>query len=191
MRLTTVAMISLVASSSISSAQVRLGPPVFRGPFYASLPATIVETQAGLPLEFTNARLEGTLGSDRLWANVASRTLRTITPSGITLRVAYGPARNGIVTVRMRAVVSDELSGEAPPRFTPRTGPHLLAFQTVPEDPHLGLQALSPSMTIAFTLERLQTEDGQLVFENPDAIELLWQALGRPTLRTMRLLPRI
>jgi hypothetical protein len=36
-------------------------------------------------------------------------------------------------------------------------------------------------MKIVFTLERIDGQNGFLVFDNPNATELLWEALGRPS----------
>jgi hypothetical protein len=33
-----------------------------------------------------------------------------------------------------------------------------------------------------FTLERIDSDEGPPIFDNPDATELLWEALGRPSL---------
>jgi hypothetical protein len=42
--------------------------------------------------------------------------------------------------------------------------------------------ALNPASRIVFTVEHVQDDSRQPVFENPDATELLWEALGRPSL---------
>jgi len=66
-------------------------------------------------------------------------------------------------------------------RITPDTTARSLQFVIVPEDPHPGALALKPGMRIVFTIERIEGDNGVVVFENPDATELLWEALGRPS----------
>ena len=103
--------------------------------------------------------------------------------TGIWLRVAVGPAEHGIYTFRMRGIASIY----APEEFTRLPNDTLLrqaTFAAVRDDSYPGLLLINPQTKIVFTVERLYDDGGQIVFENPDAIELLWAALGRPTLST-------
>jgi hypothetical protein len=134
-----------------------------------------------MPLEFTNSSLSISFGRANLATEVQSRTLRTIQVSGITLRLAFGPTRDGMITFRLRPVMPPDSVPEPPARILPDRPPLTVEFGLVPEDPHPGLVSLTRDMKVCFTLERIDGEDGQLIFENPDATELLWQALGRPS----------
>lgn len=148
---------------------------VYRGPLYVTREARFVEPASGAPLEFSS----GVLGLDyALQTKVSSKSLRTIPASAITLRLAFGPTAHGMITFRMRAA---DRAPEPPIRITPESAPAFLRFQIVPEDPTPGVLARKPQMTIVFTIERIDDDNGVAVFENPDATELLWEALGRPS----------
>lgn len=161
---------------------------LFRGPVVQARAATLVAPDRTMPLEFDEARLD--LGSPAPWATllnaqlsvgVRSNTLRPITVRGITLRVAVGPAEHGMFTFRMRGIASvytpeDLLRLPADGLFRP------LRFATVANEPLPQLLLMNPRTRIVFTLERVDGINGPVVFENPDATELLWEALGRPSL---------
>jgi hypothetical protein len=160
---------------------------LYRGPLVRERTATLVLPDRPLPVEFDDARLD--LGSPAPWAalsdarlsvGVRSNTLRPITVRGITLRVAVGPAEHGMFTFRMRGIASiyapeELLRLPADGLFRP------LRFATVANEPLPQLLLMNPRTRIVFTLERVDGINGPVVFENPDATELLWEALGRPS----------
>lgn len=190
MRLLSVATALAVGAIQLASAQQRVPPGhLYRGPVYQSRPAMVVEPDRGLPVEFARAMYSPGSGAlpglnaaaPRLNASVRSRSLRTIPVSGITLRLAFGPTAHGMVTFRMRA----QTEPAGPPSFArllPNGPPRGVVFRIAGEDAEPGPLALTPDMRIVFTLERIESEEGPPIFENPDATELLWEALGRPTL---------
>jgi hypothetical protein len=150
---------------------------LYRGPLYMTREVAVVEPGSGLPLGFHDSSL---LYGFELRTTIQSRTVRTIPVSGITLRVAFGPTAEGMITFRVR-------TGSWPltlDRITPNSSLPLVRFAIVPEDPVPGALALKPHMKIVFTLERMEADDGTMLFENPDATELLWIALGRPVPRS-------
>jgi hypothetical protein len=148
---------------------------VYRGPHYVSREAMFVEPASGAPLEFS----KGSLGADYvLETTVHSKSLRTIPASVITVRLAFGPTTHGMIAFRMRA---DDRAPEPPIRITPDSPPAVLRFRIAAEDPYPGALALKPQARVVFTVERIDGDNGVPVFENPDATELLWEALGRPS----------
>jgi hypothetical protein len=161
---------------------------LFRGPVVQARQATLIAPDRSMPLEFDDARLD--LGSPAPWAalmnahlsvGVRSNTLRPITVRGITLRVAVGPAEHGMFTFRMRGTASgyapdDLLRLPADGLFRP------VNFAILTNEPLPQLLLMNPRTRIVFTLERVDGVNGPVVFENPDATELLWEALGRPSL---------
>jgi hypothetical protein len=154
---------------------------LYRGPHYFVRDATVVEPEGGLPLAFSESSLVRSLDvmSDLdLMTTVRSKTVRTIPVSGITLRVAFGPTAHGMITYRVRA---RELRWNPPPAIAPDSVRRALRFSIVPADPAPGVLALTPEMKIVFTMERIE-DNGVVIFDNPDATELLWVALGRPAL---------
>lgn len=160
-------------------------PEIYRGP-YSSRPARLVEPPGGLPLTFAATQfsftpLPGT--GAQLRTSVSSRTVRSVPVSGITLRAAYGPTRDGMITFRLRPTLRFG-DPDAVARLTLNTYPMVLAFSVVQEDPLPGIMSLSRNMDLVFTLERLEGAESQLIFENPDATELLWEALGKPSFST-------
>lgn len=160
---------------------------LYRGPSVEDRAATWVTPDRPVPLEFDEARLDlgssapwAALGNARLFAGVRSNTLRPITIRGITLRVAIGPAEHGMFTFRMRGIASlytpeELLRLRADGLFRP------VNFATVANEPLPQLLLMNPRTRIVFTLERVDGVNGPVVFENPDATELLWEALGRPS----------
>jgi hypothetical protein len=158
---------------------------LYRGPMYGSRPVDYVAPSSGGPLKFGTATLNLNYPTTRnstyysLSAPVQSNSIRSIGLAAITLRVAFGPTRHGMVTFRVRPVEGDH----SPPFvIAPGGHPRVLNFVISPDDPAPGPLALKPHMKAAFTLERVTGDNSIVIFENPDATELLWEALGRPAL---------
>jgi hypothetical protein len=174
---------SAMLLSVVQHTAAQQGPPeIYRGP-YANRIARLVEPPNGLPLTFSRAEFSITplpIARATLRTSITSRTLRSVPVSGITLRAAFGPTRDGMITFRLRPIVS---SDTPPPlaRLTPNGPPLSLGFSVVQEDPMPGIMALSRDMELVFTLERIEGDESQLIFENPNATELLWEALGKPS----------
>ena len=162
---------------------------LYRGPLVRDRAATLVLPDRTMPLEFDDARLDlgtrpapwGSVRNARMIVSVRSNTLRPVVVRGITLRVAVGPTEHGIFTFRMRGSAStfepdDVLQLPADGLFRP------VRFTTVANQALPPLLLMNPRTRIVFTLERVEGVNGPEVFENPDATELLWEALGRPSL---------
>ncbi len=192
---TAIVITGLVAALGHVSLMAQQAAPrgrLYRGPLYASRPATLIEPERRLPLEFSNSRFSlgtpqplGRLGPARLETAVRSLTLRTVRVSGIVLRIALGPTEHGMITFRMRGQAADDDSQPSPERLVPgAAAARTLTFTVAREDPAPGMLALARDINIVFTLERIDSDEGQPLFENPHATELLWQALGKPTLST-------
>ena len=178
--LTTVLVVA--AAVELSAQNPFPGGRLYRGPLYMTRPATVIYPDRPTPVEFQKATFTWR-GTPTLQANAVGRTLVSFPVSGITIRVAFGPTGAGMITFRMRPRAGDALdSGSA--RIIPNAPPMPLTFELAAEDPPPGPLALGGSMRIVFTLERVENNEGPLLFENPDATELLWQALGRPTFST-------
>ena len=175
MRLLLVALIVLAGTASVLPSQ-RVPEELYRGPLYVTREARFIEPQRGTPLEFYDATINTAF---ELTAQVRSKTLHTIDVSGITLRLAFGPTALGMITFRMVAADDEPLPSmrilpDRPVSQRPR-------FKVSPQDITPGPLALRPHMTVVFTIERVERGGGTLLFDNPDATELLWEALGRPS----------
>ena len=153
---------------------------LYRGPLFLTRPARFVDAPNGGLLEFSDSQLEWSLRSARLETKARSRSIRSIPLSGISLRLAFGPTATGMVTFRLRAAASDAFTN-GPEQLTRDQSPRALAFTIVPEDQPPGFLALTPAMHIVFTVEHIDNNQNQSMFDNPDATELLWDALGRPS----------
>jgi hypothetical protein len=145
--------------------------------------AEFIAPPNGALLEFDDGWLDWSLRAPALETVARSRSVRSIPISGILLRLAFGPTNDGMVTLRLRPQANDVLAG-LPDRITQDGGARRLRFVMVREDRAPGLLALTAEMHVVFTVERIENEESQLIFDNPDAIELLWDALGRPSLRS-------
>lgn len=178
-------MVIVLSAGAIQgiAGQERRAPvqPLYRGPLYATRAAEAIEPARGLPVELSAGSFAtGGFGNPAsLTTTITSRTLRPIPISGITLRAAYGPLQNGMVTFRLRPQPGG--GPEALPRLLPNSPPRLQPFVVADEDPTPGIMSMLPSVQVVFTVERIESEEGAPIFENPDATELLWEALGRPT----------
>jgi hypothetical protein len=176
--------IFLVGALLIGSAQLlgQLRPPpdtLYRGPYLLSRDAEFIVPTRGAPLAFTNSTLQQTWV---LTTSVRSRTVYSVDPARITLRTAFGPTERGFITFRM---VHDQRELNPSVRIVPDRPPVLVQFVIAPEETAPGPLALKPQMRVVFTVERIERDNGALLFDNPDATELLWEALGRPS-RTPR-----
>jgi hypothetical protein len=152
---------------------------LYRGPLFVTRPARFVAAPNGGLLEFSDSRLQWSLRSARLETKARSRSIRSIPISGISLRLAFGPTTTGMVTFRLRAAPDDSLPN-GPDQLTRDQSPRPLIFAIAPEDRPPGFLALTPAMHIVFTVEHIDNNQNQSMFDNPDATELLWDALGRP-----------
>lgn len=147
---------------------------IFREPLRSAWPVRVVEPPAGLPLAIRRPELS----RDMLRAEVQSLTLKSVPIGGIQLRAAIGPTPDGMVTFRLRTLFP-RLGAPVPPILAPRSPAIRMTFVIVEEDQVPPLTLMTRDRAIVVTIERI-AEDGNVVFENPDAIELLWNALGPP-----------
>jgi hypothetical protein len=192
MRIAIAVVVLLAGAVHIAAEQERVPPSgIYRGPFRATRPVTLVEPANGLPLEFRAAmygsnvsRTPGLVPQTVFEASVKSRTVRPVPISGITLRMAVGPTTDGMITFRLRPRPGDYLEGPPPTRLTLDSPPTVLRFAIAEEDPAPGVLAMSSTMKLVFTIERIDSDEGTPIFDNPDATELLWEALGKPTLNS-------
>jgi hypothetical protein len=182
MRRSAAAAILAAATLQVLTAHVQ-NPPghLYRGPWLLTRPATFVDSPNGALLEFSRSWLRWSAGPTTLETWVRSRSLRPIPGSGILLRLAFGPTTDGMITFRLRPRTNADFPG-LPAQITPNGGTRQLSFAIVPEDRRPGVLALTPEMQIVFTVERIDNDENQAMFDNPDATELLWEALGRPSL---------
>jgi hypothetical protein len=173
-------LVAFSVSVQFTAAQQPSRDEVYRGPLVLSRKAVFIEPTNGVPLAFSNSVLTNDY---EVRTTIRSRSIRSIRASGITLRLAFGPTANGMITFRLRAV---DRAPEPPIRIAPDTPPAAapvsVTFRIVPEDPFPGALALRPKDRVVFTVERIESEGGPPIFENPDATELLWESLGRPPL---------
>ncbi len=190
MRIAIALAVLFACTVHIAAEQQRIPPgELYRGPFVSTRFVTLVEPQKGLPLGFSGAmfgsistRTPGLTPETVFETTMRSRTVRPVPISGITLRMAFGPTTDGMMTFRLRPRVSDYLEAPPLPRLTLDRPAIVLRFAIAEEDPAPGLLIMSSTMKLVFTLERIDSDEGTPIFENPDATELLWDALGRPRL---------
>jgi hypothetical protein len=188
MRIAMAAVVLFAGALQTAAEQERIPPGgIYRGPFVAARPATLVEPENGLPLEFSGSMFGsfppgGPQTPPTMFeTRVKSRTVRSVPVSGITLRFAFGPTTHGMMTFRLRPRIP-EFEAEPLRRLTLDGPARLLRFAVAEEDPAPGLLAMSSTMKLVFTLERIDSDEGPPIFDNPDATELLWEALGKPSL---------
>ena len=174
-------VLSVGAVQVLAGQQRSPAPRLYRGPSYATRVAKPIEPARGMPVELSAGTysLSGLGRAASITTTITSRTLRPIPVSGITLRAAYGPLSDGIVTFRLRPSLRTE--PEDFRRILPDRIPRTLQFVLVDEDPTPGIISMMATMQVVYTVERIESEEGPLIYENPDATELLWEALGRPT----------
>jgi len=158
---------------------------VFRDPLVSFRPVKVIVPSRGMPLLLSRGTITF-LGPGRiptLSITVGSLTLRPIQISGITLRVALGPTPAGMITFRMRPVAEDRDAPSLlpPARLTTGDAAMPLNFALALEDHAPPATAVRRDTIVVVTVERIEGDEGQLIFENPDASELLWEALGRPS----------
>jgi hypothetical protein len=180
MRTLLAALVVLSVSVERIQTQEPFGGGVYRGPLVLSRAALFIAPANGVLLTFSNSVLTNDY---ELRTTVRSRSIRSILATAITLRLAFAPAADGMVTFRMQAV---DRAPEPPVRIAPNTPPAsppaLLTFRIVPGEQFPGALAIRPKDKVVFTVERIDSESGPPMFENPDATELLWEALGRPSI---------
>ena len=183
MRPVLVAIILSAGALQVSAVQERQVPaPLYRGPVYTERPAQAIEPASGLPVELLSGSYSsgGLRNPAAMTIQIKSRTLRPIPVSGITLRAAYGPTPDGMVTFRLRPQLPI-IEADAVTRITADGIERTLRFEIVDEDPRPGLVSMLLNVKLVYTVERIESEEGPPIFENPDATELLWKALGRPS----------
>lgn len=181
------ALLTLFADAG-SGQQIVPRGRLYRGPLISDREATLVVPDRGLPLQFGQARLSlggpapmAFVSPARLQVTLGSRTVRPVLIAGITLRVAFGPADDGIVTFRMRGMGGVQVPPEL--HVLPQNGDFRRAiFLPISDANHPSLLLLDPATRVVFTVEHIDGINGPPIFENPDATELLWEALGRPSL---------
>jgi hypothetical protein len=181
------AAISIVVLTAQLAAQRSTPPGLFRGPLIGDREATLVVPDRGLPIEFGTARLFvggpaplAALSRARLHVPVRSKTVRSVLLSAITLRAAVGAAEHGMFTFVLRAPGGTAV----PPDFDllPRSDEFRPGTFVTSADATLpGMALIHPETKVVFSVERVEGVNGPAVFENPDVIELLWEALGRPS----------
>ena len=163
------------------------GGELYRGPAISSRVATFIAPERGAAIECEQATfLLGVplplaeLGRAQLLTNVRSHTVRVVPVNSIVLRVAVGPTTYGMVTFRMRGQSRLE-DPEDSKRIRPGNISRSASFVIADGEESPGYLLFNPRVRVVFTVERVYADDGRLIFDNPDTIELLWEALGRPS----------
>jgi hypothetical protein len=188
MRVLVTSLVVVAAIAEVGAGQEQIPPgELYRGPAISSRVATFIAPERGAAIECEQSTfLLGVplplpeLGRAQLLTNVRSRTVRVVPVNTITLRVAVGPTPYGMVTFRMRGRSRLE-DPEELKRIPLGDVARPVRFSMAEEEESPGYLLFNPRVRVVFTVERVYGEDGHLIFENPDATELLWEALGRPT----------
>ena len=169
-------VVTLAAAGSVVAAeQVRREPLIIATPFGVLNPQ-------GSPIELA----EGTIsvgspgGSEFGRSRLQPIRLRSKEPmlpvSGVIIRVAAGLFDEGMLTYRLQMVELKTPNGPAivpdPADWTVRM------FMPIPEDAPPDFHRVGRQTRFLVTVEQVTDVTGKTVFDNSDAREQLWRALG-------------
>lgn len=168
-------LLAALLSSPLDLAQ---GPQIWAEPYpLGPFGAAVASPQGGMPVDITEAELLGMPASGVMFsAHIRMIGVRPYALDGVTLRLAIGPTSGGMVSVRL--VPSRPQPDATDARL--RANGAIVAFERSPSDPPLPLLIIRKGMRLVVTLESIRSAAGEVMWTNPDAIELLWDALGRP-----------
>lgn len=148
--------------------------PYTRGPF----PVQVVAPPGGMPIDITEASVSP--GSNLYFeAHVRMTGVRPYPFDGITLRLAIGPTPGGMICLRLVPFSIGQRRDVNDARL--RANGALVNFERFQSDPPVPALAFRKDVRVVVTLDTVKSVSGDVIWTNPDATELLWDALGRPT----------
>jgi hypothetical protein len=153
---------------------------IWREPFQASRQIEIVEAK-GSPVELDRGTLAWPLSTDvvGVTADVRARA-STVPVERIVIRLAAGPFEDRMATCRFESVTRSDDS-RVPPAPLAGSEWQQVSFRRMADDPPLRVMALRRETRVLVTIERVEAR-GQVVFQNLDSRERLWEALTGRTL---------
>ena len=162
-----IAALAALAAYLPADAQLRREPLIVATPFSVLNPA-------GSPIEIA----EGSLAL----ATPAPQSLRVrskepmLPLTGVIVRIAAGPFDDGMVTYRLQ--MAELRQSDKSPVSPDPAGWTVRQFLPVPGDARPDLSRVGRHTRFVVTVEQVTDITGRMVFDNSDAREQLWRALG-------------
>jgi hypothetical protein len=149
----------------LPAGQLRREPLIIATPFGVLNPA-------GSPIELAEGTISIVQGRSQL---IRLRSKVPMLPmTGIVVRVAAGLFDDGMVTYRLHMTDAQQSASPAPER----TGWTVRLFVMMPGDPAPDFSRVGRQTKFLVTVEKVSDVTGKVVFDNSDAREQLWRALG-------------
>ena len=172
------ALVVLLATAGqlVSAHQLRREPLIVAMPFGVLNPP-------GSPVELAEGTVnvgEGSLSTGDVavrWQQLRLRFRDPMLPiGGVIVRVAAGLFDEGMLTYRLQMV--DLPRPGATAHVPPPTSWHVRAFLRMSNDPAPDFSRVGRQTRFLMTVEQVTDVAGRMVFDNSDAREQLWRALG-------------
>lgn len=172
------ALVTLLTAAGqlVSAQQLR------REPLIATMPFGVLNPP-GSPIELTEGTVnvgEGSLSTGAGQAPPQLIRLRSRDPmlpiGSIIVRVAGGLFDKGMLTYRLQ--MTDQPRAGSPAHVPPATSWTVRAFLRIPGDPTPDFSLVGRQTRFLMTVEQVTDVAGKMVFDNSDAREQLWRALG-------------
>ena len=174
-RLALVAVLA-AAGQLVSAQQLRREPLIVAMPFGVLNPP-------GSPIELAEGTVnvgEGSLSTGEAPAPRQLIRVRSRDPmlpiGGIIVRVAAGLFDEGMLTYRLQ--MTDQPRAGSPAHVPPATSWNVRPFLRMPGDPAPDFSRVGRQTRFLMTVEQVTDVAGKTVFDNSDAREQLWRALG-------------
>ena len=172
------ALVALLAAAGqlVSAHQLRREPLIVAMPFGVLNPP-------GSPIELAEGTVnvgEGSLSTGDVavrWQQLRLRSRDPMLPiGGVIVRVAAGLFDEGMLTYRLQMI--DLPRPGSPAHVPPATSWHVRAFLRMSDDPAPDFSRVGRQTRFLMTVEQVTDVAGKMVFDNSDAREQLWRALG-------------
>jgi hypothetical protein len=176
MRTAVLAGVLILAAPLSLTGQLRREPLIAATPFgVLNPPRSPIELAAGIVTVGEGSLSSGQLPAPRQHIRLRSRD-PMLAVGGVIVRVAAGLFDDGMVTYRLQ--MTDELRSDtmAPSPFAP--GWHVRVFLRVAGEPPPDVSRVGRQTRFLMTVEQVTDVAGKVVFDNADAREQLWRALG-------------
>ena len=172
------ALVALLAAAGqlVSADQLRREPLIVAMPFGVLNPP-------GSPIELAEGTVnvgEGSLSTGDVavrWQQLRLRSRDPMLPiGGVIVRVAAGLFDEGMLTYRLQMI--DLPRPGSPAHVPPATSWHVRAFLRMSDEPAPDFSRVGRQTRFLMTVEQVTDVAGRMVFDNSDAREQLWRALG-------------
>jgi hypothetical protein len=150
--------------------------PYVQSPF----PVQVVAPPGGMPIDITDASVSP--GLNLLFeAHVRMIGVRPYPFDGVTLRMAIGPTPDGMICLRLVPLSIGQRPDVNDARL--RANGAVVHFERFYSDAPIPTLAFRKGVHVVVTLDTIRSRAGEVIWTNPDATELVWDALGRPSNR--------